>query len=171
MDDDLRTQLLSALAAGTSGNVALQGLLSQLGDADPTVGLLAQYLAQRQAQESSGEDNVDSEFPGDSAGSEQSREMAQALDQLRGNVNDMYSELQILRERNDALAAALGACHLCWGDDLECPVCRGRGLPGYFLPDSEMFLEYVAPASRTLQNWRTADKRFIRNGSSKASSS
>lgn len=36
------------------------------------------------------------------------------------------------------LAAAFGACGLCWGADAQCPSCRGRGRPGRFAPDPEL---------------------------------
>jgi len=63
-------------------------------------------------------------------------------------LNQMYAELEVLRERNDLLADALGACPVCWGGDVRCPRCRGRGRPGGRLPDPEAFLALVAPAVR-----------------------
>jgi len=54
-------------------------------------------------------------------------------------------ELALLRRRNDTLAAATGACHLCWGDDLLCPLCVGRGGPGWQPPDPWAHQRYIAP--------------------------
>jgi hypothetical protein len=66
----------------------------------------------------------------------------------------LRNELADLRQANDTLAAALGACQYCWGGDRQCRVCRGRGRPGYAPPDAELFNELVLPAVlrvRTLQ--------------------
>ncbi|MFJ8635307.1 hypothetical protein [Streptomyces sp. NPDC093568] len=54
-------------------------------------------------------------------------------------------ELALLRRRNDTLAAGTGACHLCWGDDLLCPLCAGRGSPGWQTPDPWAHQRYIAP--------------------------
>jgi hypothetical protein len=42
------------------------------------------------------------------------------------------------------LAAAFGACGLCWGEDPGCPSCRGRGKPGRFAADTELALRFGA---------------------------
>ena len=48
----------------------------------------------------------------------------------------------------DRLAAALGACPACWGEDPSCRWCRGRGAPGALAPDPEEFTTWVVPAVR-----------------------
>jgi hypothetical protein len=65
-------------------------------------------------------------------------------------MHQMYLEIEQLRARNDKLAAALGACHLCFGDDLSCPECTGRGRPGGAMPDRVLFAALVTPAVRRL---------------------
>jgi hypothetical protein len=47
--------------------------------------------------------------------------------------------------RSDELARALGACE-CWGADVRCPVCAGRGAPGWRRPEPHKFASYVQPA-------------------------
>jgi hypothetical protein len=64
---------------------------------------------------------------------------APELEALRDEVTD-------LREVNDATAAALGACRVCWGGDEICPVCAGQGRPGASLPDRRLYNELVEPA-------------------------
>ena len=59
---------------------------------------------------------------------------------------DLQRELADLRQANDTIASALGACPYCWGGDIGCPVCRGRGRPGYAPPDPALFEELVVPA-------------------------
>jgi hypothetical protein len=68
----------------------------------------------------------------------------------------MQAELEHLRERSDAMAAAVGACPLCWGQSLDCRGCRGRGGPGFCTPDESLFEELVLPALRTLRAQRAS---------------
>jgi len=69
-------------------------------------------------------------------------------------VESMFAELTVLRDRTDRLAAALGACCLCWGEDAGCRVCRGRGRPGFAIPDELQFEELVLPAVLALRAQR-----------------
>jgi len=48
-------------------------------------------------------------------------------------------------EKLAELAAALGACGLCWGEDELCPSCRGRGRPGMVRPDLELRAKIFGP--------------------------
>ncbi len=61
-------------------------------------------------------------------------------------VSEALAELALLRERAQELAAALGACPDCWGQDGRCRMCRGQGRPGAVMPDLERFRALVAPA-------------------------
>jgi hypothetical protein len=63
----------------------------------------------------------------------------------------LYAEVESLRARIAVLADALGACKLCWGDDIACPACRGRGHPGGRSPRGDLFESIVAPAMRRRQ--------------------
>lgn len=76
----------------------------------------------------------------------QSHKLLQAIRYLRHEVNELYAELDEMQERNDALAAALGACYLCWGECPDCEICGGKGRPGAFVPDPDMFKHYVLPS-------------------------
>lgn len=57
-----------------------------------------------------------------------------------------------LREKNDLLAAALGACAECWGATPDCIACQGQGRPGFFPPDIACFTHFVLPALRRAQS-------------------
>ena len=70
---------------------------------------------------------------------------------LATQLEAAHSEGKLLREQCDTLAAALGACALCWGHDPACRACRGHGLPGHSLPDEALFYEYVLPAVRLMR--------------------
>ncbi|MEP6689610.1 MAG: hypothetical protein ABJD07_00560 [Gemmatimonadaceae bacterium] len=71
----------------------------------------------------------------------------------------LQQELTDLREANDTIASALGACPYCWGGDRQCEVCRGHGRAGYTEPDPELFNELVMPAIQRAQAIRRAGSR------------
>lgn len=123
--NDLGGVLAQIVAARAAGQDTQSLIASQLGD-DPTAAMLLQAVAQRQSQSDAGN--------GD--------------DDAAPDVDSMQHELQTLRERCDSLAAALGACYLCWGEDLECPNCAGHGMPGSYPIDPGLFEELIVPAVR-----------------------
>jgi hypothetical protein len=67
-------------------------------------------------------------------------------DENTSSLEELKEELSDLREANDTVAAALGACPICWGGDRSCKVCRGRGRAGFRPPDPDLFDELVVPA-------------------------
>jgi hypothetical protein len=159
--------LLAALAAksGSSSDQAIQSLMAQVGlspdgsssltkedliaklsENNPALALLAQQMSQ------SKEDPVDEddELSDSEDEIELSYKRVQAAKNLRKKFDAMYEELYWHREKNDVLAAALGACYLCWGDDPQCEVCGGDGRPGAFEPDRKSFADIVIPAVKRL---------------------
>jgi hypothetical protein len=156
MNDQL-VQLLLQRFGGAEAVAAIPDLVSQLGAQDPRYATLAQLLAQRQASSSEQSDSL--EVDGDEQGVIDAEPVVDALERqerrtsskkLRRMMTSLYREVEELRTRNDTLAAALGACYLCWGKDTQCPICRGRGQPGAFGPDPALFAMYIAPALKGL---------------------
>ena len=64
-----------------------------------------------------------------------------------------------LRARNARVALALGACD-CFGDDVTCARCGGRGAPGWQVPDRSHFEATIRPALTKVAQFRVA----ARNG-------
>ncbi len=118
----LLTQVLAARAAGQD---AQSIIASQLGD-DPMTALLMQAMQQKKQPDGDGDTGA-------------------------SDVDNLRAELQALRERSDTLAAALGACYLCWGDDPGCQVCAGRGSPGCLPINPDLFEEFIVPALRRVR--------------------
>lgn len=73
-------------------------------------------------------------------------ELTNEADSDAAELEGLRDEVADLREVNDAAAAALGACPVCWGGDKDCPVCAGAGEPGANLPDLRLYNELVRPA-------------------------
>jgi hypothetical protein len=145
----------------------IQELLAQQASTNPMAAMLAKHLAEQKANPSSSpvidvEANEEATVSKDQEAAIQNEQTSAELSELRQNVKDMCAELKLLRNRNDELAAAVGACCLCWGQNLECRSCRGRGGPGFCIPDETLFEEFVLPAVQTLR----AQKTKVRNSSS-----
>src|SRR5215510_14350165 len=114
MAEDISSLLLQTLISSGAGpdiGSIIQGVLSQIGDADPRMQLFAKFLTQRQAGES--EDEVSADGDADSWSSQsdsdlertsfRSAERRRAPRRLQEQIKTMRIELQELRERNDVL--------------------------------------------------------------------
>lgn len=137
---------------------------------DPTVRLVAQLWSQNQAaaaDASTAEDeqSVDAECRSISA-AEAAAIRAEADSRetrCRRRVARLQGELDQLRALSDTLALALGACHVCWGEDDECPACYGRGQVGAFVPQRELFDQYVLPALRRVRKTNGTARHVVQS--------
>jgi hypothetical protein len=140
-------------APGDGAQAISPELLSQLAaGGNPMYGLLAKHFAQAQARPVVIDVESESVSSYDTPAEEPHGEAPDpAMSELRAHTENMFAELSQLRERMDELAAALGACCLCWGRDRQCRNCRGRGGPGFSNPDQALFEELVLPAIRNMR--------------------
>lgn len=144
-------QMLMTLLAARNGGVMPEGMedpqamLARMAQDNPTVATLLQMMEAQKAAAAAREplliegetETAATESPADA----QLAELAARLDETQAEVRE-------LRERCDTVAAALGACGICWGQDLSCRACRGQGAPGRAIPDKQLFCEFVMPAVR-----------------------
>ena len=117
-------------------------LMQRLGQDNPQLAPLLQMMAAQKANAAARDPVII-----DSTANEVDT-VADELAALAAQLEAAHSEIKLLRERCDTVAAALGACALCWGREPACRACRGHGLPGRSLPDEDLFFEYVMPAVR-----------------------
>ncbi|MEI6099771.1 MAG: hypothetical protein WCS20_16065 [Alphaproteobacteria bacterium] len=73
-------------------------------------------------------------------------EQVEVFAELSQIAERLLKENQLARERLDALAAGIGACPDCFGEDLLCQTCNGVGRPGSRLPQPAEFNRFVSPA-------------------------
>lgn len=73
-------------------------------------------------------------------------EQAEAVVALEDTARRLFAEREAACARLETLAAALGACPVCFGEDLLCDTCHGAGAPGARAPDPHEFNRLVAPA-------------------------
>jgi hypothetical protein len=165
----LQAALLSSLMGGQTSGVDLQSLIAahagDTGEApDERLNIALQWLEQRRATAAQ---SVPEAAPPSAAELELERVEEMRLRrerhdahraearQLQTVMNSLYAEVETLRARNDTLAVALGACYLCFGEDVTCAECNGHGRPGSLLPDISAFRKYVAPAENRVRATQT----------------
>jgi hypothetical protein len=127
---------------------------------DPTIAALLRLVG---AQRAGAEATPAAAFGGDAAIGWTAEEVDELTDRLDASVRDArrlrteldraQGELRQLRDQTRRLAAALGACHACWGEDSGCADCQGCGRPGRSGPDEILFAEMVMPAVRLMRQW------------------
>jgi hypothetical protein len=155
-DKEVMQAVIEALAAGDRESV-LQ-ILRDSRPADSKIAALAKRANLDPGQEAIlnvllGLEQVDT--PADSTG----EPAGIAASQMTRDLRDIEREINDLREVNDTLAAALGACPICWGGDRACETCDGYGRVGCFRPDPALFVRLVAPAVRRVRTSTTAGGR------------
>jgi hypothetical protein len=146
--NDLYQVMLGMMAGGeqaASARSSLLQMVTQQEGMDPTTqALLARYLAPE------GEEEPPPPAIGRWSAGADPRRRNDAMQRLRSRFDALREELEELRERQDRLAAALGACADCWGEDPQCEVCGGMGASGSFVPDPRLYRALVTPACRAV---------------------
>jgi DNA repair exonuclease SbcCD ATPase subunit len=150
-------------SSADSPGMNVEELLAQQAQTNPMAAMLMKQMAEQNARAEEEKARVIDVQA--TATVEQVEEPVDAslatLCELRENAKVMQAELERLRERSDALAAAVGACPLCWGQSLDCRGCRGRGGPGFCTPDESLFEELILPAVRTLRAQRAGARNSL----------
>lgn len=126
----------------TGVDPTLLSLLDQMGFDDPKLRMFAQLMALQ------GNQSQDSSSPPES---DEDQSQSDGIAMVLEENERLAHENDQLLDRVEVLAAALGACPICWGEDDSCSECRGKGRPGYFRPDREAFAEYVLPVVKKLK--------------------
>jgi hypothetical protein len=135
---------------GTLEPNSFMEMLDNLGINDPRLRLVAEMMGKQRSKESvqpSLEETL----------AKKRRTLAR-IEKLVQQNSALQEENRLLQERLALLAEALGACPHCWGEDQSCTICRGRGAPGSFFPNRDVFAAYVLPAVRTLSRYRPMHK-------------
>jgi hypothetical protein len=130
--DDLRAYVMQMLAGHAGGDIssqireALIARVNQRPPGDPLREVLAQMLAKPRPETPKPE--------------------PEPRDLLRA----ARDALNAMQARNVVIAAALGACSECLGEEPECLTCSGVGRPGWKAPDPVAFQTWVAPALKAM---------------------
>lgn len=144
LDQDGGQALLRALGNDRNTAALVRNLLARVDLPPEQEAVIALLLGAQQNGEPDGDEAPGGADDGDVASAPRGAREGRGLRRLR-------RELEGLREVNDTLAAALGACACCWGGDEDCEACDGRGKAGSMPPDAELFAELVLPAVRRMR--------------------
>jgi hypothetical protein len=157
MPEDVSSMLLQGLDTGLS----LQDvLLSQIDTSDPTMALVARMIATRSNESASEEESSDEDT--DEVTKHRLQRLSRAVRKLQHDCDSLRIEVEELQLRNDTIAAAVGACYLCWGENLGCEVCSGEGIPGRFPINAQAFAEFVLPAVRAFKHQKAPSSTLRR---------
>jgi hypothetical protein len=130
------TALMDLLSSGGSPQSLLSAFSGQLGGG-PGVDMLIKLMGDNQASQETMREEIRAELQA---------QHADIVEELGGLAERLLEQNQLHQERLERLAGALGACPLCFGEDLLCEQCDGRGRPGSELPDPNEFNQFVSPA-------------------------
>lgn len=121
-------------------------MMADLGQSNPQMAALAQLMSDR-ANASSG---IAAELHDEEVAALKSRLDAALgrIERLRVDGKRLLAAHELATDRLARLAAALGACGLCWGEDARCPSCHGRGRPGMVRPDPDARAALLHPGDR-----------------------
>ena len=162
-------ELMARMQGGGSAaqGADVEGMMARLSAKNPMLGRVFQQLADSNSKTKAAEreaieaevvevDRDVQQLAAEAASAASAARLADVEQQLRATSLELGST----RERLDMLAAALGACALCWGQEPCCRACRGRGQPGFALPDEPLFEELVLPAVQLLRAHRIKQGRI-----------
>jgi hypothetical protein len=140
---ELQDQLLQRMLNGRQpGAGELSNMFAE--HEDPRVRLIAQIMSQATVAPTP-DANLD-DGPATEVIEVEPPRSTLASPRVRRKLRRLVEDLREAQTIGDTLAAALGACYLCWGEDPHCEQCGGDGRPGWSEPDAELFAEYVQPA-------------------------
>ncbi len=121
---DPRKALLSAFTAGNENAPQIDMLMKLLG----------------------GGGESDDEARREEMRAEVRAEQEVAVAELGETAKRLFAEREECRARIEVLAAAIGACPACFGENLLCETCHGAGRPGARTPTAPEFRTYILPA-------------------------
>lgn len=120
------------------------------GTTNPALANIIQVLEQQQQtrQESNNVLDLQAEDSRVSDPDEPQIETPLDVNEFTEQIQQITVAFDALQRRTGMLAAALGACEQCFGEDLLCECCSGCGVPGWAMPHPASFKKYVLPALR-----------------------
>jgi hypothetical protein len=125
-------------------------MLENMGINDPRLRLMAEMMGKQRTQPSN--------RPASGEILAKKRRTLARIENLIQENAELREENRLLEERLALLAEALGACPHCWGEDQSCTICQGKGTPGSFFPNRDVFAVYVLPAVRTISRYRLKNR-------------
>jgi len=129
-----------AMAGFSAGEDAAdpQAMLRELAASDPKMAMMLQFLNPPRAAVAEDDPELDERNAVIEDLSARLDAAEVKIARVTGIARRLHGAHQASARRLSELAAALGACGLCWGDDQSCPGCHGRGRAGMVRPDEAL---------------------------------
>jgi hypothetical protein len=130
----------------------LTQMAAQRPDLNDSLSLLREYSKKQQTNKEDNEVDVQTE-------SEHIKELEMLIEKQKNINRNLLKQFEHIKDNYgmllgqiEEMANATGACPECWGEDVTCKYCRGRGKPGYYLPDPQLFDTYIKPVIQKLND-------------------
>jgi hypothetical protein len=130
-------EAMAGFSAGEDG-ADPQAMLRELAASDPRMAMMLQFLNPPRAAVAEDDPELDERNAVIEDLSARLDAAEMKLTRVTGIARRLHGAHQASARRLSELAAALGACGLCWGDDQSCPGCHGRGRAGMVRPDEAL---------------------------------
>jgi hypothetical protein len=131
-----------------ANNPMLQSMLENM---DPNMKMLMEQMMQQRQQQDNGDKALLDKYKMQlQRMRDNNQQLQQQLSTSDEQLTIMTRHVEYLLRLNNSVAAALGACE-CWGEDLQCPHCKGEGEPGYKSVNQRYFRLYVQPCLEKMQ--------------------
>lgn len=129
-----------AMAGAGDGGLAQdpQAMLRELAGSDPRMAMMLQFLNPARAEVVEDDPELDERNAVIEDLSARLDTAEVKLARVTSIARRLHQAHQASERRLSELAAALGACGLCWGEDDHCPGCHGRGRAGMVRPDEAL---------------------------------
>lgn len=130
------------------GLAVLRACKEGQGTTNPALAHIIQLLEQQQHTRQDFHNGLDLRVEDSRASDSDEPQVEAPLDEneFTEQIQQITAAFDALQSRTRMLAAALGACEQCFGEDLLCESCSGCGIPGWAMPHPASFRKYVLPA-------------------------
>ncbi len=128
-------------------NQLLEQMIAQQAADNPQLQTMLAMMQQSKANKTATGEGSDTEQELAACRARLSKAIAK-IKQMSEGMEALQQDLAAMVHFGEELAHAVGACTFCWGEDIACRACRGRGKPGSFEPDPALFQRFVLPAYR-----------------------
>lgn len=135
--DASASAILEALQSVQDPRKALFSALTDGNENAPQIDMLMKFL---------GGGAKDEEARREELREEVRAEQEAAVAELSETAQKLFDEREQVRARLEMLAAAIGACPACFGENLLCDTCHGAGRPGARAPTLQEFRTFILPA-------------------------
>jgi hypothetical protein len=118
-------------------------LLDQIGVTDPRIPMITELMKLQM------DETPDNQSLGKN--SIQRKKVMPIFNEMVRKNDELRYDNELLVDKLDTVASALGACPFCWGENEACEMCQGKGSPGKYNPEIDAFRKFVLPVVKKIR--------------------